>query len=341
MAGVLAAAWLGAADAPAWVWVERGDGPAAETDLRGAMLEADEENDWFAGTDRHYTQGARVAYLDAEAPAAPAGFLGRPLLGLRPAAVRWGGEVGQLIFTPEDLAARQPLANDRPYAGWLYAGAVLQRRGTTFGKLPALESIRLQVGIVGPDSLTEAQQEGAHFVGGFQKAYGWSNQLPNEPGLALKVQRACRLASWQGAAGDADIIPHAGFSLGNVDTSFRAGTQVRLGWRLPADFGYRNIEALGMADGGRSVTEGRRLRGLYLFGGVEGRAVLYNEFLDGAVFRDSLSVDRRPFVVEWQAGLVVQYNQWDVAFAYVLRSAEFIGQGQWDTFGSVSVRWCY
>ncbi|MCX7009743.1 MAG: DUF2219 family protein, partial [Kiritimatiellaeota bacterium] len=45
--------------------VARAEDVPARTE-RGAVLEVTEENDWFAGTDRHYTQGFRAVYLGAE-----------------------------------------------------------------------------------------------------------------------------------------------------------------------------------------------------------------------------------------------------------------------------------
>ena len=329
LCGLLAAAWLMA-------WPARAE-PAAER--RGAILEVDEENDWFAGTDRHYTQGARMVYLGAERSAEQGWTAGWPAIVIRPAAVRWGAELGQSIYTPENLAARLPVNYDRPYAGWLYAGAVLQRRGTTAGGLPAWENIRLQLGVIGPASLAEAQQELAHFIGGFQKAYGWANQLHNEPGLALKVQRAWRLAPWKGLADNVDVIPHAGGSLGNVDTSLRAGALLRLGWRLPDDFGVQTIDSLALSAGGRSASAADRTRSCYFFGGIEGRAVAYNAFLDGDLFQNSQSVDKRPFVFELKTGLAIQWNRVDLAFSLVFRSEEFVGQNRWDDFGAIVLQW--
>ena len=339
LGGLLAAGWLGAAPAGADPAGTANRDPAA--DRRGAVLEADEENDWFAGTDRHYTQGARIVYLGAE-DRADRGLAARlPAVGFQPSAVRWGGELGQSIYTPENLAARLPQTYDRPYAGWLYTGAVLQRRGLTAGGLPTLENIRLQLGVIGPDSFAQEQQEWAHFAGGFQRARGWDNQLPNKPGLALKVQRACRLAAWQGSVADVDVIPHVGASLGNVDTSLRAGAQLRLGGRLPDDFGRQTIDALAISDGGRPVAAADRRRNWYVFAGVEGRAVGYNAFLDGNMFRSSLSVDKRPFVFELQSGLVIQWSRVDLSFVMAFRSEEFVGQDRWDDFGAITLRWCY
>ncbi len=303
----------------------------------GPALEVTEENDWFAGTDRHYTQGLRALYLGAES-GVPCGLRDFAVLGFRAETWRWGVEVGQQIFTPENLKAKLPQAYDRPYAGWLYAGLALQRRGVTSGAgLPVLENVQLQVGIVGPAALAKEEQNAAHFLGGFGRAAGWRNQLGNEPGCALKYQRMWRLSPEGRRDWGAELLPHAGASLGNVDTSARLGGTFRVGWRLPDDFGVQTIDALGLAAGGRAGRAGQRRWGGYVFVRPEARVVGYNEFLDGSLVRDGPCVGRRPFVGDIQGGVVLVLARLDLAFTVGYRSAEFYGQHCEDAYGSIAV----
>lgn len=73
-----------------------------------------------------------------------------------------------------------------------------------------------------------------------------------------------------------------------------------------------------------------------MFAGLEGRAVLYNIFLDGNAFTDSHSVDKEPFVGDLQAGLVVQWNRFRITYTQIFRTKEFEGQDSGDIFGSLS-----
>jgi hypothetical protein len=249
-----------------------------------------------------------------------------------------GYEAGQAIYTPENLAASTPQPNDRPYAGWLYAGMLTQRRGVTprLG-IPVLENIRVQLGVVGPGALAKEEQEAAHFVGGFQQARGWHNQLHNEPGFALKYQRAWRLALTAPRTWSADFLPHTGVSLGNVDTSARVGGTFRMGWNLPDDFGVQAMDSLGVADGGRSASSVNRRWGCHLFVRAEGRAVGYNEFLDGDLFRASPHSAKHPLVGEVQGGVALVGARFNLALALNYRSTEFEGQACEDAFSSVSL----
>lgn len=312
-------------------------------DSQGAILELNEENDFFAGADRHYTQGIRLAYLSADncIPTWSRAWIKRiPAFGFRPDICRTGLELGQSLYTPQDTSTEEPIPNDHPYAGWLYSGVVLQRRGFTRSMyIPVLETMRIQIGIVGPSSMAEQAQDIIHLAVSFTHPQGWRNQLHNEPGLAAKYQRAWRWSLKEQHGWNTELIPHAGASLGNVDTSLRAGATLRMGWHLPDDFGIQTIDSLGITEGGRSSSADTRAWGFYGFIGTEGKAVAYTTFLDGNLFEAGPSVDKRPLVAELKSGLALVFSRAELAFVYVVRSEEFYGQEAVDVFGSAFLKW--
>ncbi len=109
-----------------------------------AIFTITEENDSRL-SDRHYTQGAKLSFFSAD----HVGDL-LPSFGYDAARWKWGLEGGQMIFTPEKLTEKEPILNDRPYAGWLYGGIALQQRGTNSNGRGVMETARLRVGVVGP-----------------------------------------------------------------------------------------------------------------------------------------------------------------------------------------------
>ena len=62
-------------------------------------------------------------------------------------------------------------------------------------------------------------------------------------------------------------------------------------------------------------------------------------FLDGNMFRDSHSVNRKPFVGEAQAGIAAQWGNFRVSLGQVLRSKEFDGQAGSQSFGSLALQY--
>src|SRR6201999_687359 len=80
-----------------------------------------------------------------------------------------------------------------------------------------------------------------------------------------------------------------GTSIGNIYDYVNAGAMARFGVNLPKDYGPMRIEP---SLPGSDYFEPTAGFGAYVFGGVDGRAVARNLFLDGNSFEDSRSVDK-------------------------------------------------
>jgi hypothetical protein len=305
--------------------------PAGEP--QGGVVTVTEENDMFVKTDRHYTQGFKFTQMFADETMprfvsdAATGF---PHLGLDPEARKLGFTFGQNIYTPSDIDNPNLIPKERPYAGWLYLGWIVQRRGVQ-GDIPALENFELNLGVIGPPALGQDAQTYVHKLWGIHLPRGWSNQLKTEPGLALRYVRMWRFRAEVSDLA-ADWIPQFGGSLGNVGTYAESGFSLRAGYNVPLDFGPQNIDAPNVAAG-----VARPKWGLFGFTGISGRAVGYNAFLDGNLFRHSHHVDKNIFVAEWKLGAALVLKRVEMSYTYVLRTREFKHQGQNDAFGSVSL----
>lgn len=301
----------------------------------GGTLSLVVENDVFAETDQHYTNGIRLSYLTA-ADGTPAWAAGAArLLPFFPAGgdVRAEFSFGQNMYTPDDITVPVPDPDDRPFAGWLYGavGVVAKTDGQ-------LDQLQLSLGVVGPSSLAEQTQKYVHEQTGADEPRGWDAQLRDEPAVQLTYQRSWRaLASGEVAGLSVDATPHLGAAVGNVYVYGNAGLTLRVGQNLPDDYGPPRINP-GLPGSGYFPYADRV--SWYLFAGVEGRAVARNLFLDGNTSRDDgPSVDKRPFVGDVQAGLAVTWRGARFAYTHVLRTEEFEGQGDADQFGAFSVSW--
>jgi lipid A 3-O-deacylase len=310
---------------------------AVETN-QGPVFTLIEENDLVVDTDRHYTQGIKLAFLHADNDSPR--WMKRlfslvPHLGYDEQATKFGYEIGQSIFTPANIKATDVQSNDRPYAGWLYTGLIFQRRGLAADRFPTLEHFQLDLGIIGPESLADKAQTWVHEVRGFDTPQGWGNQLHDEPGFAAKYQRLWLFSPEADNPRHLDFIPALGLSLGNVETSFRAAATVRMGLNLPDDFGPQTISSLMTSDGGWSPTHAGPRWGIYFFSGIEGSAVAYSTFLNGNLYQSSPHVDQEPFVAEWKFGAVLTLNRLEGGLTFVHRTREFIGQQRDNSYGSI------
>jgi hypothetical protein len=301
------------------------------------------ENDLLGGSDRYYTSGLQIAARSpsAELPGGLRWLDSRLDWLLGPGDVRWGFGVGHQIYTPRDTLRPQPDPLDRPYAGYLYGAAVIQRqeRGAD-GRFRALSTFELQAGVVGPSALGEFVQNNVHDLIRDDSANGWDRQLKDEPAFNAVFERIARVGATRLGTVEMDLLPAATVSLGNVSTYAGAGATLRIGQGLDADFGPPRIRPalVGSAFFQPRTAEEEGTFGWYVFAGAAGRAVGRDIFLDGNTFRDGPSVERRPFVGDLSAGFVVHWRGVRLAYSQVWRSEEFYGQrGGAQAFGSVGL----
>jgi hypothetical protein len=290
------------------------------------------ENDLFGGgTDRYYTNGFQFAWRS------PSADLPRPLAWLNdrlewvlgPGTLRWGMTFGQSIYTPQDTALYNPDPTDRPYAGYLYGGVSLSRTTERTSR-----SLELQLGVVGPSALGEWVQNNYHDIFNIRNTNGWDYQLKDEPAATLIYDQKWRIPLATVAGMEVEVIPSGTLSLGNVQTYAAAGGVFRIGHGLDADFGPPRIRP---ALSGSSWVQPRETFEWYVFAGLEARAIARDVFLDGNTWRDSRSVDKRPFVGDFQVGVAAVWRGVRLALTQVWRSEEFYGQDGRQKFGSLSV----
>ena len=294
------------------------------------------ENDVFTGTDQHYTNGLRLSYLSDQddVPNLVRKFAAAMPFVSPGAKLRAGYALGQNIYTPNDIQAASLVPNERPYAGYLYAGMAVVAEGQ--GKSSKiLDTWELDLGIVGPSALGEEVQNNFHHLIGAPEAQGWANQLKDEPAVSLTHERKWRHLWHHPDSGiGMDVTPHIGGSIGNVATYLNLGASVRVGSGLARDYGPPRIRP-SLPGAGFFVPQ--KGVGWYLYAGVDGRAVAHNIFLDGNSYKDSHSVDSNIWVGDAQAGLVLTFSKMQIAYTQVYRTKEFKGQQAGDHFGAVSL----
>ncbi len=322
-------------------WAETGSTETVSTGPdQSGVLSLQVENDlWGNGTDRHYTHGTRLSYLSSEE--VPRWLLrGARFVPVfsRIGSLRTSYAVGQSIFTPEDITRSDLIEDERPYAGWLYmAVGLISDHRVRDGALQSnrLDSLELNIGLVGPESYAEDTQKAAHKLINSPRPKGWRHQLKNEPGVMLVYDRQWQAQYLLDVWGlGIDVSPHINGMLGNVMTGVSTGFTMRFGRNLPVDYGPPLIRPSRSGSGFFHKSEGF---GWYLFAGVDGRLVLHNIFLDGNTFTDSHSVDKEYWVGEAQVGLVLTWEDYRLSFTNIFRTNEFEGQGASTEFGSISL----
>lgn len=305
---------------------------------QGSEFQLFVENDMLARTDRYYTNGIKFGGgAPFELLQLPATELLKRLAPDGGRAIHLGLFLGQNLYTPKSIKISQAQPLDRPWAAWLYLGGVAQR-----AKENRLDTVEIDLGLVGPSALGREIQAGWHRLIGAPQPMGWHNQIGNEPAFLVSYLGKSKRPLGDMAGLDLELIPHGGATLGTVLTLARAGGLLRLG-RHMTGFGPDTIEPGGaMLQNMRRDIESGRAHGLewYLFAGLDHRLVAHNIFLDGTVFRDGPSVRHRPHVYDLTAGLSLRIDAVRISVTRVRRSEEFFtaaSNGGRQTFDSVNL----
>lgn len=305
------------------------------------------ENDLFVDTDSNYTNGVKVSWISpdlsdySEAGQLPDSVyrMGKYLPFVNAPGIQRNVvfTFGQNMYTPQDLTRQDLIVDDRPYAGWLYFGVAMHNKTEWW-----LDTVEVNIGVVGPAALAEQAQKIVHEIRDAVKPEGWDNQLENEPALNFVWERKIRLWRFE-TENDLgfDFIAHGGTSLGTTYVYGNAGAQVRAGWRIPLDFGSGIIRLAGDTNSPARKYDYRLMGGeglgIHLFGGIDGRYVFHDMMLDGNIWHDSHSVDKRRGVFDVQMGLSMTIRHWKLSYGRVYRSREFEQQSRYyHAFGSMT-----
>ena len=298
---------------------------------RGTIITGQAENDLVTGTDRFYTSGVRLGITlpTGELPGFASDF-GHWLWG--DGQQRLAFDLSQNMFTPRVTQAVHPDPRDRPYAAVLLGTASLMQDTDNTRNI-----VSLGLGAIGPPALGEEAQNTVHRLIRATTTKGWDSQLPGQPVVQLTADRIWRLPiSPPDGALEVDALPEVTAGLGTWRIYAQAGAQVRIGQGLNSDFGAARIRP-GLS-GGDAFTATRPFA-WYVFAGVDGQAVAWDETLNGEPFVNTRHVSRAPLVGEAQVGLVVMLSdRVRASFTEVWQTHTFSGQyGHLFQFSSVAL----
>lgn len=297
------------------------------------------ENDGTAAkpnqnTDRHYTNGIKITLAHQPDWAAQLA----PLLPFQPGGkdvtlkTAVGYQMGQNIYTPDGIETPTLIANDRPYAGWLYVGGYLQRAAAD-----EFDHFEFNLGVIGPNAIAEDVQKWIHDTFDAPTPNGWDHQLRNEVGFNFTYLRKWRVTLLtHDEQPTVQLIPQAGFTIGTINRHASLGATIRMGVNLPDDFGPGRIEEPAAATG-----IPKKAPSYYVFARFGGKAVEHDTFIEGNNFRTSHGVDVEPFVGEFQVGMVFLWKRFELGYSQTYLSRQFEGQGDKDSFGAWTLSWTH
>jgi lipid A 3-O-deacylase len=229
--------------------------------------------------------------------------------------------IGQQFYTPDDITISELIPNDRPYAGWLYVGG--SWKSSTYSRQTATD---VYIGATGDASLARQTQRGWHALRFIQAAdpKGWDHQIGNRLGIVVHHNRRKAFERWTRDKLDPkarrwlEPVVHWGFTGGNIISDAYAGAQLKIGANLSRDWTQLGIGPRVVL--GRPPDPAEPQWELYFLTDVQGRALLYNAFIDAAPEHD---LHRNYAVADLGAGLGVRVKWFSVSYRVAFVTPEY------------------
>lgn len=293
------------------------------------------ENDGFFRIDRWYTAGVDLSFLYK----ANNRMVAVPFVDHTNTISYLSFALSLEMYTPASHNRPEPGPNDRPYAGWLYGSFGLHESNEE-----RLDSLELQLGVVGPSAQAEAVQRFIHYNIIGDPVDGWQNQLHDELGVNLAYHHQRRY-TFLTQGFESLLIPRLGGVIGNVRTEFDTGLLYRVGIHLPKDFGQNFMVTPGLDSSipaqNRNTAEHLPRFSYYLQLQADLRFVGRDLFLEGNSDGDSLSVDPYPLVARAGGGLGGSYRNYQLSVIYTAETKSFTQQTKIHGYGSLLFTYSY
>ncbi|WP_345974422.1 lipid A deacylase LpxR family protein [Sulfurimonas sp. HSL3-7] len=293
------------------------------------------ENDTFVRTDRWYTAGIDLSTLfklnndPFYLPFADRGT----------SVSYFALAITLEMYSPEEFNNPEPQYDDRPYAGWAYASFALHQSSAE-----RLDSLELQLGLVGPSAKAEEIQRFTHDYILGDAVDGWQNQLHDEFGINLAYHHHERYLV-DTKQYEAVLIPRIGGVLGTVRTEFDLGLLYRIGIHVPRDFGQNFVMMPGLDSGipalDKNKEKYRAAFSYYLQLQSDLRFIGKDLFLEGNTNKSSLSVEPYPLVGRVGGGVGGSYENYTLSLVYTAESRSFTQQPHLHGYASLLFSYLY
>jgi lipid A 3-O-deacylase len=281
------------------------------------------DNDAYLGygQDRYYTNGLFITFRHATDQSRLKTTVNKKI---------WEIEAGQKIYNPISGQVTDIRQVDRPFAGYLYAGASMNWLYTSENSL----KMSIQLGTIGPSSLAEDGQVLLHDVIGFYEIKGWDSQVKDELGVNLIAEYNHLLQ--RGASGKTDFTLASNVKLGNTFSGAGLGLLFRAGI-LNQLF---NSASTNSTLSNNSKTEPLQEKEFFFYSQPSLNYVAYDATVEGGLFRDDkgpVTFDVKPLVFSQQLGFMYSKKRWTADFSVIFKSREIKSTAKAHQYGSAAL----
>jgi hypothetical protein len=279
------------------------------------------ENDSPVDTDFSYTHGGRLALLFSS----PYKFFEAKNSFL---SIAYSNQ----MYTPAQLDKIYHVKNDRPYAGYSFVELGLHQTDTN-----SLNSLSIELGMVGPSTDMDILQKTIHNLIGTKKVCGWDYQLKDEYIFQLNYQRKDRFRLDDYRGYENDLISYYGVQLGNKMTKLSGGALYRIGQNITDDFGVSSMnEANHSSVPTKPNSKSKKGTSQYINLAIGANLIARDIFLDGDTNTGSHYVDKNIFTAYIMAGFTYRYEEYKLDFFHSYYSEDYDQRDSYRTYRGYS-----
>jgi len=216
-------------------------------------------------------------------------------------------DFGQYMYTPSQDYMVHSENQDRPFAGYLFAGFSMERYYTNRG----LFKMVFQIGVVGKASQAESLQEWVHTTLGLPQIDGWEYQIHNQLGLNANFLYFRNIGYTPNRTLDFNLFAQA--KVGTVFDEAGLGFVSRIGI-----FSLHLVDNTILLNSNLNTEKtGTSNSELFIFVKPELTFVAYDATIQGSLFNDNspLTFKPNPFVASVQIGLKWASRRFNVGYA--------------------------
>ena len=246
--------------------------------------------------------------------------------------------VAHRMYTPQNFESSKPIIDDRPYAGYLYLESSLHQSLDN-----TLQSLSLQVGIVGPSAKMKEIQKIIHTIIGSPEPQGWQYQLKDEMIVQMNYSQKKYYNLDNVFNYSSSIVPEFGVELGNASTKIYTSALFRWGKNVPKDYGTSVIDNTNYSKIPLNINEDEKNKKwrYYLNFGLKANLIARDIFLDGNTFKESHSIEKNNFTADCIYGLSFAYKEFGVDYIRKHSTKAFKDQDAYYSYGSLLLTYNY
>lgn len=185
-----------------------------------SYLRLNYENDFFAATDKNYTQGYSFEFVDPLFEKNPIQFA---FVKPKHTSNTFGITMEHIGFTPSDFVSPEIQMGDRPFAAALYLKSFTVSLDTVH---KTRWSQSLSLGLIGPGAFGREMQTKIHALTGNKIPGGWDNQIQNDVVLNYGMHFE---KQWFRYRDIVSLQSIASFQLGTLFTNASMGLNTTIG----------------------------------------------------------------------------------------------------------------